>query len=163
MQRRGLAQQSVTVPGPECDRLAAIASAARVVLVVGIDEREQHAGTVYNTDEWILDGYSVIVDPTGTVIAGPLIRERGILTADLDLDALLPRRRWPDATGHYAPRRLPPARRRPTQARRRNLPRHPSARREERRRRRHNGAQRGAKRGSDLTGTAQRALRRRRT
>jgi nitrilase len=222
-----LLQQSVTVPGPECDRLAAIASAARVVLVVGIDEREPHGGTVYNTvltfgpdgallgrhrklmpthaerlvwgmgdgsdlrvldtpagrlatlicwenymplarfhlyaqgpqvwlaptlatadfwvasmrhiaresgcfvvgvapvmhpdwlppglpdpaplrvaaeewGGWILEGYSVIVDPTGTVIAGPLVRERGILTADLDLDALLPRRRWFDATGHYA-------------------------------------------------------------
>ena len=51
---------------------------------------------------WILEVYSVIVDPTGTVIAGPLVRERGILIADLDLDDLLPRRRWFDATGHYA-------------------------------------------------------------
>jgi nitrilase len=224
-----LLQQSVTVPGTACDHLAAIARAAGVVLVVGVDEREQHGGTVYNTvltfgpegellgrhrklmpthaerlvwgmgdgsdlqvldtpagrlatlicwenymplarfhlyaqgpqlwlaptlatadfwvasmrhiaresgcfvvavgpvmhpdwlpehglpdvaplrdtatekwDGWILDGYSVIVDPTGRVIAGPLVRERGILVADLDLDTLLAQRRWFDATGHYA-------------------------------------------------------------
>jgi nitrilase len=222
-------QQSVTVPGVACDHLAAIARAAGVVLVVGVDEREPHGGTVYNTvltfgpegellgrhrklmpthaerlvwgmgdgsdlqvldtpagrlatlicwenymplarfhlyaqgpqlwlaptlatadfwvasmrhiaresgcfvvavgpvmhpdwlpehglpdpaplrdtatekwDGWILDGYSVIVDPTGRVIAGPLVRERGILVADLDLDTLLAQRRWFDATGHYA-------------------------------------------------------------
>jgi nitrilase len=224
-----LLQQSVTVPGAACDQLAAIARAAGVVLVVGVDEREPHGGTVYNTvltfgpggellgrhrklmpthaerlvwgmgdgsdlqvldtpagrlatlicwenymplarfhlyaqgpqlwlaptlatadfwvasmrhiaresgcfvvavgpvmhpdwlprhglpntaplhdtaaekwDGWILDGYSVIVDPTGSVVAGPLVRERGILFGDLDLDTLLARRRWFDATGHYA-------------------------------------------------------------
>ena len=37
--------------------------------------------------DWMLDGYSVIVDPTGTVLAGPLVREEGILYAELDLDA----------------------------------------------------------------------------
>ena len=52
-------------------------------------------------DGWLLDGYSVIVDPTGQVLAGPLVRERGILTADLDLSALPARKRLFDATGHY--------------------------------------------------------------
>jgi nitrilase len=41
-----LLQESVTVPGPACDRLASIAQAAGVVLVVGIDERDEHGGTV---------------------------------------------------------------------------------------------------------------------
>jgi nitrilase len=54
-----------------------------------------------NYDGWLLDGYSVIVDPAGEVLAGPLIRERGVLTADLDLDALAPRRRLIDVAGHY--------------------------------------------------------------
>jgi nitrilase len=222
-----LMRESVTVPGPACDRLAAAARRAGVVLAIGVDEREQHGGTVYNTvltfgpdgsllgrhrklmpthgerlvwgmgdgsdlhvmdtpagrlaalicwenymplarfhlyaqgpqiwlaptlattdswvasmrhiareagcfaigvapvmhpdwlpdtipdkeplrkdaeeqgDGWLLDGYSVIVDPTSRVLAGPLVRERGILTADLDLGTLAARKRLFDATGHY--------------------------------------------------------------
>jgi predicted amidohydrolase len=50
---------------------------------------------------WLLEGYSVIVAPTGEVVAGPLVRERGILVADLDLDSLPARKRLFDPTGHY--------------------------------------------------------------
>jgi nitrilase len=49
----------------------------------------------------MLDGYSVIVDPAGTVLAGPLVREEGILYAELDLDAARARRRLFDPVGHY--------------------------------------------------------------
>jgi nitrilase len=49
----------------------------------------------------MLDGYSVIVDPTGKVLAGPLVREEGILYADLDLAAARARHRWFDPVGHY--------------------------------------------------------------
>jgi nitrilase len=223
-----LLQQSVTIPGPAFERLAATAGENAVVLVVGVNERDEHGGTVYNTvltfgpdgtmrgrhrklmpthaerlvwgmgdgshlqvvdtpagrlatlicwenymplaryhlysqgpqiwiaptlatadfwvasmrhiareggcfvmgvapvmhpdwlpdgipdaaplrsaatedwGGWILEGYSVIVGPAGDVLAGPLIRERGILVADIDLDELLARRRFFDATGHYA-------------------------------------------------------------
>jgi nitrilase len=220
-----LMRESVTVPGPACDRLAAAARRAGVVLVIGVDECEQHGGTVYNTvltfgpggsllgrhrklmpthgerlvwgmgdgsdlrvidtpagrlaalicwenymplarfhlyaqgpqiwlaptlataefwvpsmrhiareagcfaigvapvmhvdwlpkalpdsellpeyadDGWLLDGYSLIVDPTSRVLAGPLVRERGILTADLDLGSLPARKRLFDPTGHYS-------------------------------------------------------------
>jgi nitrilase len=51
--------------------------------------------------DWMLDGYSVIVDPTGQVLAGPLVREEGILYADLDLDAARARHRLFDPVGHY--------------------------------------------------------------
>jgi nitrilase len=51
--------------------------------------------------DWMLDGYSVIVDPAGTVLAGPLVREEGILYATLDLDAARARRRLFDPVGHY--------------------------------------------------------------
>jgi nitrilase len=51
--------------------------------------------------DWMLSGYSVIVDPSGTVLAGPLVREEGILYATLDLDAGRARRRWFDPVGHY--------------------------------------------------------------
>jgi nitrilase len=51
--------------------------------------------------DWMLDGYSVIVDPAGTVLAGPLVREEAILHATLDLDAARARRRLFDPVGHY--------------------------------------------------------------
>jgi nitrilase len=221
-----LMRESVTVPGPACDRLAAVARRAGVVLVVGVNEREEHGGTVFNTvltfgpdgellgrhrklipthaerlvwgmgdgsdlnvldtpagrlaslicwenymplarfhlyaqgpevwlaptlatadfwvasmrhiaregccfvlgvapvmhpdwlpdslpdatplredatqfGGWLLEGYSVIVAPTGEPLAGPLVRERGILIADLDLSSLPARKRLFDPTGHY--------------------------------------------------------------
>lgn len=51
--------------------------------------------------DWMLDGYSVIVDPSGTVLAGPLVRAEGILYATLDLDDARARRRLFDPVGHY--------------------------------------------------------------
>ena len=41
--------QAVLVPSPATDRLCAVAREAGVYLVVGIDEREPHGGTIYNT------------------------------------------------------------------------------------------------------------------
>jgi nitrilase len=221
-----LLAESVVVPGPAVDRLAATARRAGVVLVVGIDEREERGGTVYNSvlifdsdgsllghhrklvpthaerlvwgmgdgsdlhvletaagrvgslicwenymplarfhlysqgvqiwvaptlathdawvatmrhiaregtcysigvapvmhadwlpeglpdvtplidgaedeDGWLLDGYSVVVGPAGEIIAGPLVRERGIVVADLDLDTAAARKRLLDVAGHY--------------------------------------------------------------
>ena len=46
-------------------------------------------------------GGSVVVDPMGNVIAGPLFDEEGILSAELDMD-LIPRSKMDfDAIGHY--------------------------------------------------------------
>lgn len=47
-------------------------------------------------------GASVIVNPFGDVLAGPLIDEEGLLVADLDLDDVTRGRYDFDATGHYA-------------------------------------------------------------
>jgi nitrilase len=44
-----LADGAVVVPGPATERLAAIAAEHRVWLVVGVDERERHGATIYNT------------------------------------------------------------------------------------------------------------------
>ncbi len=47
-------------------------------------------------------GGSVIIDPNGAVLAGPLFNKSGILYADLDLSAI-PRTRYDfDVVGHYA-------------------------------------------------------------
>ncbi len=52
--------------------------------------------------EWINPGDSVVVDPTGKVVAGPMRREVGVLYAEVDLAAVAPARRTLDVTGHYA-------------------------------------------------------------
>jgi nitrilase len=53
-------------------------------------------------DDWMSRGNTVIVGPDGSVLAGPLIGEAGMLVAKLDLgDLTLARRRF-DPIGHYA-------------------------------------------------------------
>ena len=52
--------------------------------------------------EWINDGDSVVVNPQGRIVAGPLHREAGILYADIDVAQVAPARRALDVTGHYA-------------------------------------------------------------
>jgi len=46
---RLLAENAVVVPGPASERLAAIAREHGVWLVIGVEEREPHGGTIYNT------------------------------------------------------------------------------------------------------------------
>jgi nitrilase len=63
---------------------------------------------VANTDEdlaWVSDpanlGGSCIVAPDGRVLAGPLGDEEGLLVADCNLDALVPKKVIHDYAGHY--------------------------------------------------------------
>ena len=53
-------------------------------------------------DTVLMRGGSVIVDPLGRVLAGPLYQEDGILTAELDLDLIARAQMDFDAVGHYA-------------------------------------------------------------
>ena len=57
---------------------------------------------LYKPDEWINDGDAVVINPVGTVIAGPLHREKGILFAEIDVEAARRARRSLDVCGHYA-------------------------------------------------------------
>jgi nitrilase len=66
-----------------------------------VPERDRLWRGIEPHGEWMLDGYSVIVDPNGTVLAGPLVREEGILYATLDLDTARGRKRLFDPVGHY--------------------------------------------------------------
>jgi len=52
--------------------------------------------------EVLSSGGSVIVDPLGEVLAGPLYGEEGILTADIDLDEVVRSRMDFDVAGHYS-------------------------------------------------------------
>lgn len=59
-------------------------------------------GEDYSTFPDIMSkGGSVIVDPLGNLVAGPLFDERGILTADLDMDLIAKGKMDFDVAGHY--------------------------------------------------------------
>jgi nitrilase len=57
---------------------------------------------LYKPDEWINDGDAVVVNPRGAVVAGPFHREKGILYAELDVEAARRARRSLDVCGHYS-------------------------------------------------------------
>ena len=68
---RLLAENAVVVPGPATERLGAIARDNGVWLVIGVEEREQHGGTIYNTvlyfsPEGALAGRHRKLMPTGS-------------------------------------------------------------------------------------------------
>jgi nitrilase len=52
-------------------------------------------------DDWVEPGNSVICNPSGQLVAGPLRHEEGILTATIDLQEVAELRRLFDPTGHY--------------------------------------------------------------
>ncbi|MGB6019692.1 MAG: carbon-nitrogen hydrolase family protein [Sulfurimonadaceae bacterium] len=52
--------------------------------------------------EWVNTGNSIIVDPNGEIIAGPLHEEEGILYAEMDLNMLRGSKWNLDVAGHYA-------------------------------------------------------------
>ena len=52
-------------------------------------------------DDWMSRGNTIIVDPDGQVLAGPLVEEEGILVAELDVAKAQTSRRQFDAVGHY--------------------------------------------------------------
>lgn len=53
-------------------------------------------------DDWPSRGNTVIVGPDGSVLAGPISEQAGMLVAELDLAALTIERRQFDPVGHYA-------------------------------------------------------------
>lgn len=52
--------------------------------------------------EWINQGNSMIIGPTGKILAGPLEAEEGILYADIDLEDIIAAKRMFDVVGHYS-------------------------------------------------------------
>ena len=66
-----LVDQAVVVPSPTTDRIGAAARAAGVYVVLGVDEREPHGTTIYNTilyfgpDGKIIDKHRKLM-PTGS-------------------------------------------------------------------------------------------------
>jgi nitrilase len=57
---------------------------------------------IYRDDDWMSRGNSIIVDPSGNVLAGPLSGETGILYAEIDAHQARLSRREFDVVGHYS-------------------------------------------------------------
>jgi nitrilase len=53
-------------------------------------------------DDWANPGWSAIVDPDGQLLAGPLVEEEGILTAEIDAKVARAQRYRFDPVGHYS-------------------------------------------------------------
>ena len=66
------------------------------------DDFDFKAEYLSDVDGWLNPGLSVIVDPDGKIVAGPLEGEEGILYADVHPDQLVGPRWQLDAAGHYA-------------------------------------------------------------
>ncbi|MEX2341108.1 MAG: carbon-nitrogen hydrolase family protein [Candidatus Paceibacterota bacterium] len=58
--------------------------------------------TVFPKDEWINGGGAMVVNPSGSVVEGPLMEKKEILYAEVDTDASQRARRSLDVAGHYA-------------------------------------------------------------
>jgi nitrilase len=56
----------------------------------------------HDNDGWIEPGNSVIIHPTGKILAGPARHEETILYADVELSAVRAARRFFDPVGHYS-------------------------------------------------------------
>ena len=61
----------------------------------------QRAKIFPNLEEWYNLGDSVVVNPTGTIVAGPLHEKHGILYADCDPARASAAKRTLDVAGHY--------------------------------------------------------------
>ena len=64
-------------------------------------ERLVPASFVDEHGPWIEPGNTVIVGPSGALLAGPLRESEGTLVAELDLAEVAAARRFMDPTGHY--------------------------------------------------------------
>ena len=64
-----------------------------------LDFKEEYLGGI---GDWVNPGLSVIVDPDGKIVAGPLEEEEGILYADVQPHQLVGPKWQLDSAGHYA-------------------------------------------------------------
>ncbi|MFN2502758.1 MAG: nitrilase-related carbon-nitrogen hydrolase [Acidimicrobiales bacterium] len=75
----------------------------RCIRVFDVPEDVPHRSELYGSpDDWLTLGNSAIVNPDGEILAGPLVREDGILYADVDPKVVRSARQQFDAVGHYA-------------------------------------------------------------
>jgi len=79
-----------------------VLAACMPMRVSDIPEKFEFKKQYDTAKEWINPGNSIIVDPKGEIIAGPLNKEEGIIYAEIDF-ALIAHAKWGlDTAGHYA-------------------------------------------------------------
>lgn len=66
------------------------------------DDMPQKESLYPDPDEWVNSGDSLVIAPDGKIVAGPLHREAGILSCELDLETAAAAKRALDIVGHYA-------------------------------------------------------------
>jgi nitrilase len=72
-------------------------------MTLHIDDLPEELKKIYAIDKkWISTGNSCIIDPSGTIISGPLDSKEGILYADINLEDIIAAKRRFDVVGHYA-------------------------------------------------------------
>jgi nitrilase len=59
-------------------------------------------GRLWPEDQWINPGDSVVVQPGGELVAGPLHEIHDLLVVEIDPATAAPARRTLDVSGHYA-------------------------------------------------------------
>lgn len=79
-----------------------VAAAAGVLTVSGLPDSFPLKAKLATVGEQLWDGGTLIVDPDGTVLAGPVEKEEIILYADIDVRKVVEQRMRFDAAGHYA-------------------------------------------------------------
>ena len=68
-----------------------------------IRETFPNKATIYpDPEEWINPGDSVVIEPGGKIVSGPMRKEEGILYAEVDPERVGAARRSLDVVGHYA-------------------------------------------------------------
>ncbi|EON90555.1 nitrilase [Marinobacter lipolyticus SM19] len=53
-------------------------------------------------EEWINPGDSLVVSPSGEIVAGPLSKEKGNIILDIDVEKAATSKRALDVAGHYS-------------------------------------------------------------
>lgn len=66
------------------------------------DDFPEKARLYPDSEEWINPGDSVIVEPGGNIVAGPMHQQKGILYFDIDLEQSTAAKRTLDVAGHYS-------------------------------------------------------------
>jgi len=79
-----------------------VIGAATALQASDLEEDFPGRATLFEEKEWINDGNSVVVKPTGQVVAGPLNRDKGLLFSEIDQEEARSARRSLDVSGHYA-------------------------------------------------------------
>jgi len=53
-------------------------------------------------EEWINPGGSLVISPSGEIVAGPLSKEKGNIIVDIDVELAASSKRALDVAGHYS-------------------------------------------------------------